>query len=67
MRKSNRSWALFSVRPTTSLGELRGFNETWKQILRDNSRAAHVTDRLSYLSRWVAQLKEKQFQLIAFG
>ena len=52
----------------TSVGELRGLNESWKQnsaATIPELRALH--DRLSYLSRWVEQLKEMQFQLTAFG
>jgi hypothetical protein len=52
----------------TSVGELRALNESWKQ----NSTAAipelrKLHDRLSYLSRWIEQLKEMQFQLTASG
>jgi curved DNA-binding protein CbpA len=46
--------------------ELRALNEIWNQN-RSNAalRLQTLCDRMSYLSRWMAQLRELQFQLRA--
>ena len=46
------------------LSELRGLNEIWNTKKEENvSQLQRLHDRMAYLSRWIAQLKEMQFQL----
>lgn len=46
------------------LTELRSVNEIWKTKKEDAvNQLQHLHDRMAYLSRWIAQLKEMQFQL----
>jgi len=50
------------------LTELRALNETWKKKRNEAvSQLQRLHDRMAYLSRWIAQLKEMELQLTLRG
>ena len=50
------------------LTELRALNETWKKKRDETvSQLQRLHDRMAYLSRWIAQLKEMELQLALRG
>jgi curved DNA-binding protein CbpA len=49
------------------LAELRNSNDMWNKKQEAVSRLQRLHDRMAYLSRWIAQLKEMKLQLAMRG